>query len=231
MSLIKSYHKKASAHSLTWEAAVEVGITVEPIELRIHYESFTYKQKNHTQTFHFNARGRQCVSDFFGLIRKCFLFWNERRNARLDSLQEIIPLYCSVIMQSNWKKKTENEKRNTFDGTCVTFETNNEHELIWSAITQNLLKQINVNLYIQKATKLLKPFASCRYLEVWCFYTEFCVFHPDLILLCPPVCSSIPLSVSEDSPVSLAAVESAVLHLISAATRDWLDYPASRQNH
>ncbi len=40
-------------------------------------------------------------------------------------------------MQSN-EEKTENEKHDTFDGTCVQFETDNEHELIWSAITQIL---------------------------------------------------------------------------------------------
>lgn len=143
--------------SFTGEAAVEVGITVEPIELRIHYERFPCKQKNHTQTFHCSAWGRQCMSNFFGVIRKCFLFWNERRNAWLDSLQKINPLYCSVIMQLHWKEKTENEKCDTFVGAYVQFETNNEPELIWR-------EQINLNLCIQKAINQLKPFASCRYL-------------------------------------------------------------------
>lgn len=103
-SLIKSLHKKRK-HSLTGEAAVKVGIAVEPIELRIHYERFAYKQKNHKQTIHFNAWGRQCMSNFFGFIRNCFFFWNARRNAWLDSLQKVIWLHCSVITLLNLKKK------------------------------------------------------------------------------------------------------------------------------
>lgn len=103
LSLIKRLLKKRKS-SLTGEAAVKVGIAVEPIELRVDYNSFTYKQKNHTQTFHFSAWERQCMSKFFGFIRRCFFFWNQRRNAWLDSLQKVICLHCSVIMLLNLKK-------------------------------------------------------------------------------------------------------------------------------
>lgn len=149
--------------SLTGKAAVEVGITVEPIELRIHYESFTYKQKNHTQTFHFSAWGRQCMSNFFGFIRKCFFFWNERRHAWLGSLQKIIPLYCSVIMLLSWKKKTENEKCDTFVGASVKFETNNEHELIWNAKSVNKSTSIYVFKKLQINSNCSLPVGICKY--------------------------------------------------------------------
>ncbi len=47
---------------------------------------------------------------------------------RLASRDNSTLLFCNYAIKL--EEKTENEKHDTFDGTCVQFETDNEHELI-----------------------------------------------------------------------------------------------------
>ncbi len=204
MSLIKSYHKQTK-RSLT-HLGSGCGSWHHSWTHWIAHSlwKFLLTSKRITQKRSISTPEEDNDWAILWIHQKCFfvLKWEKKCMIRLASRDNSTLLFCNYAIKL--EEKTENEKHDTFDGTCVQFETD-EHELSmnWSEVPlRKFCEQINLNLYIQKATKLLKPFASCRYLEVWYFYTEFCVFHPDLILLCPPVCSSIPRSVSEDSPVS-----------------------------
>lgn len=59
-------------------------------------------------------------------------------------------------MLLNWKKKTEDEKRDTFVGASGKFETNNE--MSWFEMPlRRIYERINLSLCIQKAPNLLKP--------------------------------------------------------------------------
>ncbi len=138
MSLIKSYHKKPKS-SLTHLGS----------GCGSWHHSWTHWIAHSLWKFYLQAkeshknvpfqRPRKTMIERFLWIHQKMLFvlkWEKKCMIRLASRDNSTLLFCNYAIKL--EEKTENEKHDTFDGTCVQFETDNEHELIWSAITQIL---------------------------------------------------------------------------------------------